>query len=65
MMNKLIWGTDPLLFMHAYPVDEHGNITVNAKFQNTFIMAGIVRFVWHKGHKAFLGTSPLKGEPLQ
>ncbi|KAG2048338.1 hypothetical protein BDR06DRAFT_1013115 [Suillus hirtellus] len=60
MVNTLIWGIDPLLFMHAYSVDEHGNITIDAKFQNVFIMAGIIRFVWCEGHEAFLGASPLK-----
>ncbi|KAG2060443.1 hypothetical protein BDR06DRAFT_966944 [Suillus hirtellus] len=60
MVNKLIWGIDPLLFMHAYSVDEHRNITIDAKFQNAFIMAGVICFVWHEGCKAFLGASPLK-----
>ncbi|KAG1853236.1 hypothetical protein C8R48DRAFT_675903 [Suillus tomentosus] len=60
MVNKLIRGIDPLLFMHAYSVDEHGNITIDAKFQNAFIMAGVVRFVWCEGREAFLGASPLK-----
>ncbi|KAG1886384.1 uncharacterized protein F5891DRAFT_989057 [Suillus fuscotomentosus] len=60
MVNTLIWGIDPLLFMHAYSVDKHGNITIDAKFQNAFIMAGVIRFVWREGREAFLSASPLK-----
>ncbi|KAG1790057.1 uncharacterized protein HD556DRAFT_1529138 [Suillus plorans] len=41
-------------------LDEHGNITIDAKFQNAFIMAGVVCFVWREGREAFLGASPLK-----
>ncbi|KAG1885399.1 hypothetical protein F4604DRAFT_1675978 [Suillus subluteus] len=59
-VDTLIHGADPLLFMHAYSVDDYRNITVIARFQNTFIMAGVVRFVWHGGHEAFLGAKPLK-----
>ncbi|KAG2148852.1 hypothetical protein DEU56DRAFT_909166 [Suillus clintonianus] len=59
-VNKLIRGADPLLFMHAYFVNEHGDLIVTAKFQNVFIMASVVRFVWHAGREAFLGKSPLK-----
>ncbi|KAG1738107.1 uncharacterized protein EDB91DRAFT_1249420 [Suillus paluster] len=60
MVNKLIWGTDPLLFMHATLVDKRGNITIDAKFQNAFIMAGVVQFVWYSGREVFLGNLPLK-----
>ncbi|KAG1848554.1 hypothetical protein DFJ58DRAFT_729876 [Suillus subalutaceus] len=59
-VDTLIRGADPLLFMHAYLVDDYGNIIVIARFQNAFIMAGVVHFVWHRGRKAFLGAKPLK-----
>ncbi|KAG2143842.1 uncharacterized protein EDB93DRAFT_1105168 [Suillus bovinus] len=59
-INSLIWGADPLLFMHNFYFDENNNIIVHAKFQNRFVMANAIRFVWYWGYTSFLDTSSLK-----
>ncbi|KAG1869860.1 hypothetical protein C8R48DRAFT_671083 [Suillus tomentosus] len=59
-VSRLIQGADPLLFMHDFYFDENDNIIVRAKFQNRFVMANVIRFVWYWGSTSFLDTSSLK-----
>ncbi|KAG1837948.1 hypothetical protein C8R48DRAFT_680181 [Suillus tomentosus] len=59
-VSRLIQGADPLMFMHDFYFDENDNIIVRAKFQNRFVMANVIRFVWYWGSTSFLDTSSLK-----
>ncbi|KAG1897836.1 uncharacterized protein F5891DRAFT_1191465 [Suillus fuscotomentosus] len=59
-VSRLIQGTDPLLFMHDFYFDKNDNIIVHAKFQNQFVMANVIRFVWYWGSTSFLNMSSLK-----
>ncbi|KAG0700277.1 hypothetical protein DFH29DRAFT_1056258 [Suillus ampliporus] len=58
-INHFTLGMDPLLFMHDVYFDENNNIIIRTKFQNRFIMANIIRFIWYWGHESNLGPSPL------
>ncbi|KAG1731540.1 hypothetical protein EDB19DRAFT_2041743 [Suillus lakei] len=59
-IDWFINGHDPLMFMHAVSFDEHNNMIVLAKFQNSFILGNAIRFIWYWGCASFLGESPLK-----
>ncbi|KAG1742147.1 hypothetical protein EDB19DRAFT_1827799 [Suillus lakei] len=59
-VSVLIQGTDPLLFMHDFYFDENDIIIVRARFQNLFVMANVIHFVWYWGNASFLNRSSLK-----
>ncbi|KAG0693788.1 hypothetical protein DFH29DRAFT_881176 [Suillus ampliporus] len=58
-INRFTLGADPLTFMHDVYFDENDVIIIHAKFQNRFIMANVICFIWYWGLASFLGTSPL------
>ncbi|KAG0702297.1 hypothetical protein DFH29DRAFT_875215 [Suillus ampliporus] len=59
-VNMLVSGPDPLLFMHEFILDEEGNPVVLGKFQNSFIMANIIQYVWSSELAHCLAESPLQ-----
>ncbi|KAG1817124.1 uncharacterized protein BJ212DRAFT_1480360 [Suillus subaureus] len=59
-VSLIIWGADPLLFMHDFYFDENNNIFVRARFKSRFVMANVIRFIWYWSNASFLDTSLLK-----
>ncbi|KAG1882720.1 hypothetical protein F4604DRAFT_1678228 [Suillus subluteus] len=59
-VNLIIWGADPLMFMHDFYIDENDNIIVHARFKSRFVMANVIRFMWYWSNASFLDTSSLK-----
>ncbi|KAG2114398.1 hypothetical protein DEU56DRAFT_919607 [Suillus clintonianus] len=49
----------PIAF-HAQVWLWNGCVTIHAKFQNPFIMALVIQFIWSRGRQSFLGLSPIK-----
>ncbi|KAG2127480.1 hypothetical protein DEU56DRAFT_958638 [Suillus clintonianus] len=44
----------------TFRVARNGLVTVHAKFENPFVMALTIRFIWSGGRQLFLGDAPLK-----
>ncbi|KAG2040940.1 hypothetical protein BDR03DRAFT_1007710 [Suillus americanus] len=59
-VSALIQGADPLLFMHDFYFDENDAIIIRARFQNPFVMANAIHFVWYWGNTSFLDTASSK-----
>ncbi|KAG1870898.1 hypothetical protein F4604DRAFT_1926467 [Suillus subluteus] len=49
-VSLFIHGADPLMFMHDFYFDENDNLIICARFQNKFVMANVIQFVWYWGY---------------
>ncbi|KAG1784682.1 uncharacterized protein HD556DRAFT_1314857 [Suillus plorans] len=57
VVDKIAMEGNRLTFMHIYTFDQDGRIQIKAKFQNSFIMANVIRFVWFSLHQEFLSKT--------
>ncbi|KAG2751000.1 hypothetical protein P692DRAFT_20952608 [Suillus brevipes Sb2] len=46
--------------MHDFYIDENNNTIVRTRFQNAFVMANVIHFVWYWKNVSFLDVSSSK-----